>query len=240
MPAVDPKAVLEPEHVKKAMAHAATLGLREAALFAWMYEFGARAGEPGLQNISDVDVPALRARAIHLKTKQGLRTGVPTRSDWHALLPYCVKYLPPWLAVQKGARTTPLFPTRMGTRCYTCQGTGKRPILRKRKTGGRFVDGTAVCHHCSGTGARAGISRVEVHKLITAILEAAGAPASRRHPHVLRHTIITHLLEGGMAPTTVQDRVGHAALQTTLEYARATRAAAAQMEGALRKLGMYE
>lgn len=244
MPAVDPKAILEPDDIRRAMAHALQLGPLEAALFAWMYEFGARAAEPGLQLLSDIDIRSARARAIHLKTKRGVRTGVATKSEWHSLLPYCLRALPVWLTarpalVKDATQSQVLFPSAMGTCCYTCAGTGKRPILKRRSNGERYTEGTAPCHHCNATGYRPGISRIEVHTVITRVLTESGAPERRRHPHVLRHTIITHLLEGGMAPTTVQDRVGHASLKTTLDYVRATRAAAAQMEGALRKIGVY-
>lgn len=245
MPAVDPKAILEPDDIRRAMAHALTLGPREGALFAWMYEFGARAAEPGLQVLSDLDMRSARARAIHLKTKRGARTGVATKSDWHSLLPYCLQALPPWLLVRPAhvkdaTQGQALFPSAQGTCCYTCKGTGKRPILKRRPNGTRYTDSTAPCHHCGTTGYRPGISRIEVHTIITRILSESGAPARRQHPHVLRHTIITHLLEGGMAPVTVQDRVGHESIDTTMAYARSTRAAAAQMEGALRKIGVYE
>lgn len=245
MPAVDPKAILEPNDIRRAMAHATKLGFLEAALFAWMYEFGARAAEPGLQVLNDIDMRSARARAIHLKTKRGVRTGVATKSEWHSLLPYCLRALPPWLQVRSARVKDPsqaqtLFPSAMGTHCYTCAGSGSRPILKQRPNGERYTESTAPCHHCNATGLRPGISRIEVHTIITRILSESGASERRRHPHVLRHTIITHLLEGGIAPTTVQDRVGHASLKTTLDYVRATRAAAAQMEGALSKIGLYD
>ena len=208
MPHVDAKAILEPEDIRRAMHHATKLGPREAALFAWMYEFGARAGEPGLQLINDVDIRSRRARAVHLKTSKGIKTGTATKSDWHALLPYCLTAMPVWMKARGESHA--LFPSASGDTCYTCAGTGLRPILRRRKDGSRHKEGTAACHHCGSTGKRLGISRNEVHAVITKVLTESGAPEGRTHPHVLRHSIITHLLEGGMAPVTVQDRVGHA------------------------------
>lgn len=243
MPAVDPKAVLEIDDIRRAMAYAEKLGPQPAALFAWMYEFGARAAEPGLQLVSDVDVRASRARPVHLKTNASARTGTMTKSDWHALLPFCRRVLPMWLEARKAFVQRPeqkdfLFPSSMKGHCYTCAGTGKRPILRRRADGKREREGTAKCHHCGGTGARPGIDRQEIYAIVTKVLRESGAPEGRQHPHVLRHSIITHLLEGGSPPTVVQDRVGHSSLMTTLAYARATRAAAAKLEGSLK--GLYD
>ncbi len=242
MPAVDPKAVLEIDDIRRAMAYAERDSPFAAALFAWMYEFGARAAEPGLQLVKDVDVRSSRARAVHLKDK-GAFTGIVTRSDWHALLPFCRRALPVWLDareafIKKPQQRTALFPSAIMGHCYTCFGTGKRPILRRRKgTNERYRDGTTKCHHCAGTGERWGVAHQEVYATISKVLRESGAPAGRQHPHVLRHSIITHLLEGGTAATVVQDRVGHKLLSTTLAYARATKAAAAQMERSL--AGVY-
>lgn len=229
MPKVQPKAVLEPSDIRAAMRVAIARGPEEAALIAWMYEFGARAAEPGLLLLKDVDLRSRRARPTHLKSGQA--------QDWHSLLPYCRKRLPLWLEergpyIQVPQQQDYMFPSGTPGRCYTCKGSGQRPVLRlDKKTGKRKNAEHIPCHHCTATGKRWGLSRFEVHNMVGSILKESGAP--HHHPHVLRHSIITHLLEGGMTATVIQDRVGHRNLSTTLGYAHATKAAAAQLESAL-------
>jgi integrase len=233
MPKVDHQAILEVAEVKAAIEEARRTGPLAFALMAWCYEFGARAAEPGMQTLRDVDLKFNRARPAHLKSGQN--------QAWQPLLPFCREALPLWLAeretwtLQPGAKGL-LFPSRFETgQCYACVGTGKRPIL-KREDERRFHEGTAKCHHCNGTGKHWGLKRQETYRILGKILKAIGLPPGRQHPHVLRHSIITHLLDAGTPATVVQDRVGHRNLNTTLNYARVTQKALSEMEGRLRTL----
>ncbi|HEX3533459.1 MAG TPA: tyrosine-type recombinase/integrase [Gemmatimonadaceae bacterium] len=52
--------------------------------------------------------------------------------------------------------------------------------------------------------------------------EAGGIPRERQHPHVLRHSIATHLLDAGWDIADVQDWIGHADIKSTQVYAKVT------------------
>ncbi|HEY7396860.1 MAG TPA: tyrosine recombinase [Gaiellaceae bacterium] len=62
------------------------------------------------------------------------------------------------------------------------------------------------------------LTRAGAFLILRRLAEKAGLDPSRVHPHLLRHSFATHLLEGGADLRSVQEMLGHADLSTTELY----------------------
>jgi len=66
------------------------------------------------------------------------------------------------------------------------------------------------------------LTRAGAFLILRGLAEKAGLEPGRVHPHLLRHSFATHLLEGGADLRSVQEMLGHADLATTEVYTHVT------------------
>ncbi len=93
-------------------------------------------------------------------------------------------------------------------RRYLAQG---RPFLDRRHRAELFLN------------AQGGpLTRAGAFFILRRLAEKAGLEPGRVHPHLLRHSFATHLLEGGADLRSVQEMLGHADLATTELYTHVT------------------
>ena len=95
---------------------------------------------------------------------------------------------------------------------YLSQGRPK--LLGEKKTSALFVN---------RNGGR--LTGRSVQRILEKYTRVAGI-SKRVHPHMLRHTFATHLLDGGADLRVVQELLGHANLSSTQIYTHVTKSRA--------------
>jgi len=103
-------------------------------------------------------------------------------------------------------------PAAMALNIYLSQG---RPeLLGKKRSGALFLN---------RDGGR--LSQRSIQRMLAKYTSIAGIN-KRVHPHTLRHTFATHLLDGGADLRVVQELLGHANLNSTQIYTHVTKSQA--------------
>ena len=92
--------------------------------------------------------------------------------------------------------------------------SGRKKLLAGKKSEAVFV---------SSFGKRLIARRIQ--KLLDYYAKAAGI-SRKIHPHILRHTFATHMLDGGADLRVVQELLGHASLETTQIYTHVSKSQA--------------
>jgi type 1 fimbriae regulatory protein FimB len=70
------------------------------------------------------------------------------------------------------------------------------------------------------------LDRSAFFRLFQSVAERAGLPASKRHPHCLKHSLGFFLVEQGTPLTSIQQTLGHRSLASTGVYLKVTDARA--------------
>jgi type 1 fimbriae regulatory protein FimB len=63
-----------------------------------------------------------------------------------------------------------------------------------------------------------GMARQTFHALFQTVAEEAGIPEGKRHPHVLKHSVASHLIAENTNLAIVQRALGHRSISSTMIY----------------------
>jgi integrase len=72
------------------------------------------------------------------------------------------------------------------------------------------------------------LDRSQFFRLFRAIAADAGLPPEKRHPHVLKHSIASHLISANVNLALVKQALGHKSINSTMRYIATTDKAASQ------------
>ena len=62
------------------------------------------------------------------------------------------------------------------------------------------------------------LGRTQFFRNFQTVAESAGLPIEKRHPHVLKHSLASHLVAGNANLALVRQALGHRSINSTLQY----------------------
>ena len=60
--------------------------------------------------------------------------------------------------------------------------------------------------------------RTQFYRNFQTVAESAGLPVEKRHPHVLKHSLASHLVAGNANLALVRQALGHRSINSTMQY----------------------
>lgn len=72
------------------------------------------------------------------------------------------------------------------------------------------------------------LSRVQFFRCFQQIAQSAGLPSEKRHPHVLKHSLASHLVAGNANLALIRQALGHRSISSTMAYIGTSDAQAAE------------
>jgi site-specific recombinase XerD len=62
------------------------------------------------------------------------------------------------------------------------------------------------------------LDRTQFVRVFQTIAQIAGLPVEKRHPHVLKHSLASHLVAGNVNLALVRQALGHCSINSTMQY----------------------
>jgi site-specific recombinase XerD len=62
------------------------------------------------------------------------------------------------------------------------------------------------------------LDRTQFFRVFQAIAESAALPPEKRHPHVLKHSLASHLVAGNVNLALIRQALGHRSINSTMQY----------------------
>jgi len=62
------------------------------------------------------------------------------------------------------------------------------------------------------------LNRTQFFRVFQTVAQLAGLPVEKRHPHVLKHSLASHLVAGNVNLALIRQALGHRSINSTMQY----------------------